>query len=219
MKSRDKKIVEKEEAVMLWNDEYWSGVTSQLIEYRNDLKNKFDFLSNYLSSTTLNKVDENTAELLELFDYIFDLIQEIMEYDLNSNQNSEIELCLNLVDYFYERVNIRCILQSFENYKETNDRINKQQGVQFATFSIFLTILSFVLSNVILIAKIPDIKTIVLCNLSILLFSSVLLTFISVLMKLPYGIENKNKRIWNYIVLCVIILMILVGIIVVAMIL
>ena len=100
-----------------------------------------------------------------------------------------------------------------EKTKKVEDKLDKQQGLQFAIFSMVIGAITFILKNAeILTVKDISIKNILLVNFSFLLAISSLFSFIYVF--LGFGDNEKSSK-FRKIVLVGIPLLFLVGIIIV----
>lgn len=203
--------------VEIFNDELWKSASKKVQNYRNDLKSQYNIITDFLANDYINNIDTEATDILLVFEYTYSLFDEIFENELSDDQIEEIRDCLDLIDYFYEKVMMAVSISINEKHSEISERINRQQGVQFTTFSIFLTILSFVLSNVILISKVPDTKTIILCNMSILLFSTILFNFIANFLGVPNIKEKFAILIIKRIVLLLIPILLLIAIVIVSL--
>lgn len=203
--------------VEIFNDELWKSASKKVQNYRNDLKSQYNIITDFLADDYINNIDTEATDILLVFEYTYSLFDEIFENELSDDQIEEIRDCLDLIDYFYEKVMMAVSISINEKHSEISERINRQQGVQFTTFSIFLTILSFVLSNVILISKVPDTKTIILCNMSILLFSTILFNFIANFLGVPNIKEKFAILIIKRIVLLLIPILLLIAIVIVSL--
>ena len=70
------------------------------------------------------------------------------------------------------------------------ERTEKQQLINFAVFSLFMTLLTFLLSNIVVLTKIDfTTKTIVVINLVLLLVATVVFLFIGVF----FGLIRKKS--------------------------
>lgn len=80
---------------------------------------------------------------------------------------------------------------NFSYTKAIDERVAKSQGMNFTIFSIFMTLLTFLLTNIVVGSQTEfDIKKLVIANLTILLIVSILFLFIGFFLGLV-GIGNK----------------------------
>lgn len=197
----------------LFDDKKWEQATAKIKKLRNELKIEYNRITDLIANSKNDEI--HFREILLSFEYCNSLVEELFEEELNVEQYEEIEYFISVVDYFYERVMVDILLTVNDKHITITDTINKQQGIQFATFSIFLTILSSVLANVIIISKGLDLKTIILCNLSILLFATVLFNFIIYFYKIPDNNENIIVKILKRIAIILLPILIMIAIIVI----
>lgn len=124
---------------------------------------KLDKMSNNADNVNFDAISFHKlyAEICEIVEHLEDI-----DNDFSNEENDEIEYLFDRTNYIYEKSIVYLSINTINNYEKLNEKIDKQQGVQFATFSIFLTILAFVLTNtkVLSIAEICT-KTVLLVNL------------------------------------------------------
>lgn len=80
---------------------------------------------------------------------------------------------------------------------EIEDKAEKAQALNLTVFSIFITVITFLLSNVFVIGNDPnlDLKKVVIINLTLLFVSSLLFLFVGFFLGLA-GFSGKNKKGW-----------------------
>ena len=184
-------------------EDNWENVHKNVKKYKTQFANYYQSIESLLGNEDYKTYSDKEIIQLSLnFKGFFSTIEKLLNgQSLPLELRKAIEILSQRINYLYERAALEISQHILEKTIDVSEKTNKMQSVQFTTFSIFLTILSFVLSNVILIAKELTKDVIIFCNLSILLFASVLFAFIGVFFNLPYSSETKAVKIIKYVIL------------------
>lgn len=159
-----------------------------------ELSDVLKFNEEYLSIT--KQLDKVATKLLS-----FDKTRTSQLWDKFDSINDDL-------NYIYDTSSIPINSVLVNKTLELQDEYKKHQGLQLATFSIVLTILAFVLTNArILTIEQIDFKNILLVNLSFILSTNILFSFIYLFLG-PIFYSKKGKlRIFCFIILPIILIL------------
>lgn len=181
----------------------WNEVESKKRKLKQQYQEDFTQIEFLVSLSEYNSFNENEVnELSKHFGSFFRITEKLLDGEKLPNELFESVKILSMrVNFLYERAALEISHFILKKTTIINEKSNKLQSVQFATFSIFLTMLSFVMANVILISKEINVEKLVLGNLSILLFASVLFAFIGIFLNLPYSSDKTHIKVIKYSIL------------------
>lgn len=135
----------------------------------------------------------------EITKSIDDYADSIDEYEYASVKD-RIETLFSELNYYNDKHLLKYNSWTVKKGKGLEERSDKQQLLNFAVFSLFMTLLTFLLSNIVVITKTDfSVKTIVVINLVLLLTASVVFLFIG----LFFGLVKKRSKA-GYVAKCII---------------
>lgn len=144
---------------------------------------RLDSLQDYLD---WKKLFEQYEEIYRMIDKYVDEITEPEYFAIKEKIESFISELNFCNDKFMRNYNSWTAAKG----KLIEDRTDKQQLLNFAIFSLFMTLLTFLLSNIVVLTKTDfSVKTIVVVNLILLLVASVVFLFIG----LFFGFVKKSS--------------------------
>ena len=195
VESNEKKTTEKEESVISQPVDTTSGASSRPLEDKRleeiELKIRSFSRANVESYTDYSDWKNLFDEYQEIFRSIDDYVDSIPEYAY-SNVKDKIESFVSELNFYNDGYMRKYNSWTAMKGKSVEERSEKQQILNFAVFSLFMTLLTFLLSNIVVITKTDfTVKTIVVINLVLLLVASVIFLFIG----LFFGLVKKRSTI------------------------
>ena len=173
----EKKMAELEQKVRIFGNTKIDSFSDYV-----DWKNLFDQFENVFTEIDNHAHSTKEADYQNIKDRIESLTSELLYYN----------------DGFTRRYNS----WTADRGKKLEERADKQQILNFAVFSLFMTLLTFLLSNIVIITKTDfSTKSIIVINLILLLVASVVFLFIGLFFGL---VRNKSKKgyVFKHIILC-----------------
>ena len=191
--SEEKKVVEKEGNVVSQSVDTTSGPSSRPLEDKQieEIEHKIRSFSraNIESYTDYSDWKNLFDEYQGIYEAIDDYVDSIPEYAY-SNIKDRIESFVSELNYYNDGYMRKYNSWTAMKGKSIEERSEKQQILNFAVFSLFMTLLTFLLSNIVIITKTDfTVKTIVVINLILLLVASVVFLFIG----LFFGLVKKRS--------------------------
>ncbi len=176
-------------------DEKLSALMSKIDDYCSMRTDSFSGYSDWMI------VFDEYDQILNSLDKYSRSIQQ----DDYSNAKSRIETKIGELDFYHTQFIAKYTSWSLRKGQEIEEKTNKHQILNFTVFSLFMTLLTFLLSNVIAVNKQDtlSLKRLILINLILLLVASVVFLFIG----LFFGLVKKKSQFWfvvKNIILCLV---------------
>ena len=191
----EKIMVEKEENTASQPVDTTSGAASRSFEDKQleEIEHKIRSFSraNIESYTDYSDWKNLFDEYQGIYEAIDDYVDSIPEYAY-SNVKDRIESFVSELNYYNDGYMRKYNSWTAMKGKSIEERSEKQQILNFAVFSLFMTLLTFLLSNIVIITKTDfSVKTIVVINLVLLLVASIVFLFIG----LFFGLIKKRSTV------------------------
>lgn len=202
--SEKKKTVEIEESAIVQTTGTTSGASARSLEDERleEIAQKiFSFsranVNSYIDYSEWKNIFDEYQDIYEAID---DYVDSIPEYAYSSVKD-RIESFVSELNFYNDGYMRKYNSWTVMKGKSVEERSEKQQILNFAVFSLFMTLLTFLFSNIVIITKTDfSVKSIIVINLILLLVASVVFLFIGVF----FGLVKKRSTlgyVFKYIVL------------------